>query len=89
MKIRKRKAVTAIIACICILACFPIKHLMAQAIDLLIMNPDERKAAQSKIEAASRVDSVSGNLIVFYEPVKKPNRLPNYAACHSSFFQGI
>jgi len=38
------------------LACFSFKDLSAQAIDLSKMPADERKAMQSKIEAASRVD---------------------------------
>jgi len=56
MKTDKKEKVTSITLCIFMLACFPAKHLMAQAIDLSKMNADERKAAQAKIEAASRVD---------------------------------
>ena len=38
------------------LTCFSFNNVVAQAIDMSKMTPDERKATQSKIEAASRVD---------------------------------
>lgn len=74
---------TAIKVFIFMLSCLPGKQLSAQAIDFSKMTPDERKAAQSKIEAASRVDWQNMmNLLGLKTPVLGPQmedstRLPN------------
>ncbi len=51
----KYKALT-IKVCAFMLACFSFNDLLSQALDLSKLTPDDRKAAQAKIEAASRVD---------------------------------
>jgi hypothetical protein len=52
----KKTTALTVKLCIFMLTCFSFNQLMAQAIDMSKMTPDERKATQSKIEAASRVD---------------------------------
>ncbi len=56
MKTSKRITVLTVKLCIFILFSFSFGNLMAQAIDMSKMTTDERKAMQSRIEAASRVD---------------------------------
>ena len=73
MKTHRRATVTVITVCMYVLACFPGQHLVAQAIDLSKLSPDDRKAAQSKIEAASRVDWQNMmNLLGLKTPVPGP-----------------
>jgi hypothetical protein len=69
----KIKMLVTFTACIFLVVCFPVSHGMAQAIDLSKMSPDERKAAQAKIEAASRVDWQNMmNLLGLKTPVLVP-----------------
>jgi hypothetical protein len=82
-KTLRRKTDSVIVVWVFILACFPVRQLAAQAIDLSKMNPDDRKAAQSKIEAASRIDLQNMmNLLGLKTPVlvaqmEDPTRPPN------------
>lgn len=83
MKSISKKSVLRIQVCIFMLLFISVNRSMAQAIDFSKLSPDERKAAQSKIEAANRVDWQNMmNLLglktpVLVPPLEDSSRPPN------------
>ncbi len=83
MKSPQKRTALTVKLCIFMFTCFSINKVVAQAIDFSKLTPEERKAAQTKVEAASRVDwqktmDMFGlKLPVLGSPMTDPTMPPN------------